>query len=199
MIQIQELIKHFVLGIVSLLICNVAMSDLTKAKNFLKLVQEVKNEYGKDSIEAKIPNDLIMTVATIESANFNFENSPTAKAANNYFGMKAGQDQEFIMSQSPTNPARVRKFEDAKDSIRAYLSLMSGDERYSEIVKSAQNNETSMEKYFEDLSKAGYAENENYNKLLNDVYRTRVKPLIETERLILPRRKPINEQMTNLQ
>ena len=36
MIQIQELIKHFVLGIASLIICSIAMADIGKTKEFMK-------------------------------------------------------------------------------------------------------------------------------------------------------------------
>ena len=56
MIQIQELIKHFVLGIVSIFIIHNAMADDTKIRNFLNEIREVKEEYAKDSFEYSIPN-----------------------------------------------------------------------------------------------------------------------------------------------
>ena len=51
MIQIQELIKHFVLGIASIFILNNVMADDTKIRNFANEIREVKEEYGKDSFE----------------------------------------------------------------------------------------------------------------------------------------------------
>ena len=48
MIQIQELIKHFVLGIVSIFIIHNAMADDTKIRNFLNEIREVKEEYTKE-------------------------------------------------------------------------------------------------------------------------------------------------------
>ena len=44
-----------------------------------------------------------------------------------------------------------------------------------------------------------YAENPNYVNLLTSVYSDRIKPIIETENVLIPRRKPIADQMNNLQ
>ena len=55
MTLIQELIKHFVLGIVSaILFTGITMADIAKAKDFMKAVEEVRQEYPEDSIERKI-------------------------------------------------------------------------------------------------------------------------------------------------
>ena len=63
MIQIQELIKHFVLGIVSLIICGITMADINDTKSFIKTINEVLKEYPEDSIERKIKPGFIATVA----------------------------------------------------------------------------------------------------------------------------------------
>ena len=44
-----------------------------------------------------------------------------------------------------------------------------------------------------------YAENPNYVNLLTSVYSDRIKPIIETENVLIPRRKPLNQQMDYLQ
>ena len=44
-----------------------------------------------------------------------------------------------------------------------------------------------------------YAENPNYVNLLSSVYNDRIKPIIETENVLIPKRKPIANQMDNLQ
>ena len=60
------------------------MADIGKTKEFMNLIKEVRNEYPEDSIERKIPISFVATVAAAETGNFNFENAPTAKAANNF-------------------------------------------------------------------------------------------------------------------
>ena len=63
MIQILELIKHFGLGIASLLICTITMADIKNTKDFMKAIEEVRQEYPEDAVERKIPTSFIATVA----------------------------------------------------------------------------------------------------------------------------------------
>ena len=44
-----------------------------------------------------------------------------------------------------------------------------------------------------------YAENPNYVNILSSVYRDRIEPIFQTENFLLPKRKPITEQMDSLQ
>ena len=78
MIQILELIKHFGLGIASLLICTITMADIKNTKDFMKAIEEVREEYPEDAIERKIPTSFIATVAAAETGNFQFKGAPTA-------------------------------------------------------------------------------------------------------------------------
>ena len=103
MIQIQELIKHFVLGIVSLFIINITMADDIKIKDFNEVIGEVKEEYAKDSFEYSIPNALILTVATGETGRMKFKGAPTAQEANNFFGIHATQGDNFLTTQQELN------------------------------------------------------------------------------------------------
>ena len=121
MIQILELIKHFGLGIASLLICTITMADIKNTKDFMKAIEEVRKEYPEESIESKIPSSFIATVAATETGNFEFKNAPTAKQGNNYFGMHATGDQKFLET---TGGAKLRSFDDSKASIRAFLQLI---------------------------------------------------------------------------
>ena len=59
MIQIQELIKLLVLGIVSLIICSITMAEIKNTKDFMKAIEEVRQEYPEDSIEAKLMTGFI--------------------------------------------------------------------------------------------------------------------------------------------
>ena len=193
MIQIQELIKHFVLGIASLIICSITMAEINDTKSFIKSINEVLKEYPEDSIERKIKPGFIATVAALETGNFQFKNAPTAQKGNNYFGMKPIGDQDFITTTGGVN---IGSFADAKSSINAFINLITTDDRYSEVVKAAEQDQP-IPNMFEGMT--SYAENPNYINLLTSVYSDRIKPVMETENMLIPRRKPINQQMDYLQ
>ena len=192
MIQIQELIKHLGLGIASLLICTITMAEIKNTKDFMKAIEEVRKEYPEESIERKIPSSFIATVAATETGNFNFKNAPTAKNANNFFGMHATGDQKFLET---TGGAKLRSFDDSKASIRAFLQLIANDERYKNVVESMGKVET----MFESMGESPYAQNPNYTNLLTSVYTDRIKPIIETENMLIPKKKPLFQQMDYLQ
>ena len=192
MIQILESIKLLGLGIASaILFIDIAMSDITKTKDFIKVVDEVKLEYPEEAIERKIPTSFIATIAAVETGNFNFKGADTANKANNFFGIHATGDQEFL----PTSGgAKLRRFEDNKGSVRAFINLVKSDERYGDAIKAINKGPNEM---FKGMST--YAENPNYVNLLSNVYRDRIEPIFQTENFLLPKRKPIQEQMDNLQ
>ena len=191
MTLIQELIKHFVLGIVSVLICSIAMGEINQTKDFIKAIEEVRKEYPEDSIESKIPSSFIATVAAAETGNFQFKGAPTAKNANNFFGMHATGDQQFLKT---TGGAKLRSFDDSKASIRAFLQLMANDERYKNVVESMDT----VENMFKSMGDSPYAQNPNYTNLLGNVYKNRIQPIFQTENFLMPKRKPIVEQMDSL-
>jgi flagellum-specific peptidoglycan hydrolase FlgJ len=193
MIQIQELIKLLGLGIASLIVCSITMAEINDTKSFIKSINEVLKEYPEDSIERKIKPGFIATVAALETGNFQFKGAPTAQKGNNYFGMKPIGDQDFVTTTGGVN---IGSFADAKSSINAFINLITTDDRYSEVVKAAEQNKP-IPNMFEGMS--SYAENPNYVNLLSSVYNDRIKPIIETENVLIPRRKPITDQMNNLQ
>ena len=191
MIQIQELIKLLGLGIASLIICTITMADIKNTKDFMKAIDEVRKEYPEESVESKIPSSFIATVAATETGNFQFKDAPTAKNANNFFGMHATGDQKFLQT---TGGAKLRSFDDSKASIRAFLNLMANDERYKNVIESMDKVET----MFQSMGESPYASNPNYTNLLTSVYTNRIKPIIETENMLLPKAKPIIDQMNTL-
>ena len=193
MIQIQELIKHFVLGIASLIICSITMAEINDTKSFIKSINEVLKEYPEDSIERKIKPGFIATVAALETGNFQFKNAPTAQKGNNYFGMKPIGDQDFVTTTGGVN---IGSFADAKSSINAFINLITTDDRYSEVVKAAEQDKP-ISNMFQGMT--SYAENPNYVNLLTSVYSDRIKPIIETENVLIPRKKPMDQQMDYLQ
>ena len=192
MTLILELIKHLGLGIASLIICSITMAEINDTKSFIKTINEVLKEYPEDSIEKKIKPGFIATVAALETGNFQFKNAPTAKKGNNYFGMKPIGDQSFVTTTGGVN---IGSFDDAKSSIKAFINLITTDDRYSEVVKAAEQDQP-IPNMFEGMT--SYAENPNYINLLTSVYSDRIKPVMETENMLIPRRKPINQQMDYL-
>ena len=168
------------------------MADIKKTKEFMKAIDEVRKEYPEESVESKIPSSFIATVAATETGNFQFKDAPTAKNANNFFGMHATGDQKFLET---TGGARLRSFDDSKASIRAFLNLMANDERYKNVIESMDKVET----MFQSMGESPYAANPNYTNLLTSVYTNRIKPILETENMLIPKRKPMNQQMDYLQ
>ena len=195
MIQILELIKHLGLGIASLIICGITMAEIKDTKSFIKAIDEVAEEYPEGSIERKLlkKKGFVATVSALETGNFQFKGAPTAKKGNNYFGMKPIGDQDFVTTTGGVN---IGSFTDAKSSINAFINLITTDDRYSEVVKAAEQDKP-ISNMFEGMS--SYAENPNYINLLTNVYSDRIKPIIETENVLIPRKKPMMDQMNNLQ
>ncbi len=191
MTLILELIKHLGLGIVSVfLFTGILMADIKNTKDFMKAIEEVRQEYPEDAVERKIPTAFIATVAAAETGNFEFKGAPTAMKGNNYFGMHATGKQDFLTTQGG---AKLRNFPDNKSSIRSFLQLISTDERYKSVMDSTNK----VEDMFKGMSP--YAENPNYVNLLSNVYQDRIKPIIETENMLVPKKKPLFQQMDYLQ
>ena len=191
MIQILELINRLGLGIVSLfLFIGIAMADIKNTKDFMKAIEEVRQEYPEDAVERKIPTAFIATVAAAETGNFKFKGAPTAMKGNNFFGMHATGDQDFLTTQGG---AKLRNFPDNKSSIRSFLQLISTDERYKSVMDSTNK----VEDMFKGMSP--YAERKDYVNFLSTVYTDRIKPIIETENMLVPKTKPLFQQMDYLQ
>ena len=192
MIQIQELIKLLGLGIASLIVCSITMAEINDTKSFIKAINEVAEEYSEGSIERKLLKKpgFVATVSAAETGNFQFKGAPTAQKGNNYFGMKPIGDQDFVTTTGGVN---IASFPDSKASIRSFLSLITTDDRYEDVRESTEN----IDNMFKGMSP--YAERTDYPSFLANVYNDRIKPIVETENMLIPRRKPIANQMDNLQ
>ena len=108
-------------------------------------------------------------------------------ASSNY--MKENPD-KFMTT---TGGANLRTFTDSKDSIRGFLQLITSDERYKNVVDSSSK----VEDMFKWMSP--YATREDYTDFLASVYNDNIKPIIETENMLVPKVKPMFQQMDNLQ
>ena len=190
MIQIQELIKHFVLGIVSLFIINITMADDLKIKDFNEVIKEVKEEYAKDSFEYSIPNALILTVATGETGRMELKGAPTAEAANNFFGIHATQGDNFLTTQQG---AKLAKYDSPADSVRGFINLITTGLAYGGVRKAIETGQP-IENVFMNMGK--YAEREDYPQFLINIYKSTIRDMLNP---VLPKRKPIIDQMKRLQ
>ena len=87
----------------------------------------------------------------------------------------------------------AKNFPDDKSSIRSFISLITTDDRYKSVIDSTNK----VEEMFKGMSP--YAERKDYVNFLSSVYTDRIKPIIETQNMLIPRAKPLNQQMDNLQ
>jgi hypothetical protein len=72
------------------------------------------------------------------------------------------------------------------------MQLITSDDRYKNVRESTEN----IENMFKGMSP--YAERTDYPSFLANVYNDRIKPIIETENMLIPKRKPIVNQMNTL-
>ena len=191
MIKILELIKHFVLGIASaILFTTIAMSEITNTKDYAKAYREVQQEYPEGSVQRKLPVGFAASNAYLETGGYGFKGAETAKAANNYHGMHAIGDQKFLTT---SGGAKLAQYDDVKASIRSFLNLIATDDRYEDVRKAQSKGPEEMFK-----GMAPYATDSNYVDKLTSVYRNQIKSVLETEKMLVPKVKPLDQQMNNL-
>ena len=191
MIQILELIKHFVLGIASaILFTTIAMSEITNTKDYAKAYREVQQEYPEGSVQRKLPVGFAASNAYLETGGFKYKGADTAKAANNYHGMHATGDEQYLTT---TGGAKLAQYDDVKASIRSFLNLIATDDRYEDVRKAQDKGPEEM---FKGMSP--YATDSNYVDKLTSVYRNQIKAILETEKMMVPKVKPLDQQMNNL-
>ena len=194
MIQIQELIKHFVLGIVSLLILGNSMAEASESfpKSFYDTVVKVQSEYDEDSFERRVNPALVVTVAAVESGYGDFPNAPTAKSANNFMGRHAIGDEPFVATASGV---KLKKYETVEDNVRDFLRLMKVGSYYKDF-RQAVNEGMPIEDQFRNLN--NYSTNPKYFDLLYNSYKKRVSPVEQTNKMFQGE-KSLGDQMNKLQ
>ena len=108
-------------------------------------------------------------------------------ASSNY--MKDNPDKYM----TTTGGANLRKYDNVKDSIRSFLNLIATDDRYEDVRKAQDKGPEEM---FKGMS--SYATDSNYVDKLTSVYRNQIKAILETENMLVPQVKPLDQQMNNL-
>ena len=104
--------------------------------------------------------------------------------------MHAIGDQKFLTT---SGGAKLAQYENAKGSIRSFLNTMESNPKYSGVKESADKGVEEMLK-----GMSAYAEDPNYVEKLLSVYRNQIKSVLETENMLIPKVKPLDQQMNNL-
>ena len=185
------------LGIASaILFTTIAMSDITKTKEYNTAFKKVQQEFPEGSFQREVPVALGASIAYLETNGFGFEGAPTAKAANNFHGMHASSS---YMKDNPnkfmttTGGANLRKYDNLESSIRSVLNLLATDDRYEDVRKAKGKGVEAMLK-----GMSPYAQDPKYVEKLLSVYKNQIKAVLETQNMLVPKVKSLDQQMNNL-
>lgn len=131
--------------------------------------KEYLDKYKNDAIEemniSGVPASITLAQGMLESG---YGNSPLAKKANNHFGIKCHNDwtgQTFKVDDDKKDEC-FRKYKSVKDSFRDHSRFLKGKKRYASLFDLKM---TDYKGWAKGLSKAGYATNKRYAKLLIDI------------------------------
>lgn len=99
-------------------------------------------------------------------------------SGNNMFGIKAGSSwdgntnavasDEYINGNKTSLVSLFRSYDSIESSVKDYISLILGNERYSKAVEVNSD----PDQYFEEIQKAGYATDPNYASKLKSIIRS---------------------------
>ena len=150
-----------------LLLCNSFTGDLNK--EFIDKVTSCALQYNAIISEAdRIPINLVVAQAILES---DWGKSRFARDGNNLFGIRAVQDENFILSKSGK---KVKKYFTWCDSVNDYMDLLLTSYHYEEFQKELINqwfiDEIDVNKLVDTLDL--YAEDVYYKDKIKDVIKS---------------------------
>ena len=125
-------------------------------------LDKYKNDAIKEMNISGVPASITLAQGMLESG---YGNSPLAKKANNHFGIKCHNDwtgQSFKVDDDKKGEC-FRKYRSVKDSFRDHSKFLKGKKRYAFLFDLKI---TDYKGWAKGLSKAGYATNKRYAKLL---------------------------------
>ena len=107
-----------------LLLCSIETTE----QDFIQSIKECAIQWNAMSMEQdRIPINLVLAQSIIES---NWGKSRFAKQANNFFGIKAVEGEEYILSK---NKKKIKSYHTKCDSVNDYMDLLSFGEPYKEF------------------------------------------------------------------
>jgi uncharacterized FlgJ-related protein len=107
-----------------LLFCSIETTE----QDFIQSIKECAIQWNAMSMEQdRIPINLVLAQSIIES---NWGKSRFANKANNFFGMKAVEGEEHILSK---NKKKIKSYHTKCESVNDYMDLLSFGEPYEEF------------------------------------------------------------------
>lgn len=131
--------------------------------------QDYIDKYKDDAVEEMniggVPASITLAQGMLESG---YGNSPLARKANNHFGIKCHNDWNgpIFRVDDDKKDECFRKYKSVKDSFRDHSKFLLGKNRYSFLFDLKI---TDYKGWAKGLSKAGYATNRKYARLLIDI------------------------------
>tara|TARA_R110002012_G_scaffold147473_1_gene305985 strand:- start:751 stop:1239 length:489 start_codon:yes stop_codon:yes gene_type:complete len=147
-----------------LLLCNTFTGDLNK--EFIDKVTSCALQYNSILIEAdRMPINLVVAQAILESS---WGQSRFAREGNNLFGIRAVDDEDYMLSMSLK---KVKKYPTFCSSVIDYIDLLTYGEPYKEfqdeLVRQWMNDRVDIIKLIDYLDK--YAEDKDYKSKLKKI------------------------------
>ena len=145
------------------------MRDFASPEDFVEKMMP----YAVKATEGKSMNPLVLVAQAALETGW----GKHVPAGNNYYGIKAGsswsgptQDldsPEFENGRMVSRNSRFRAYPSVLESMQDYVSLITGNERYS----AAADKSFDPDRYFEEIQKAGYATDPHYASKLKNIAR----------------------------
>lgn len=151
------------------------LPDATKMREFSSPEDFVEKmmPYAVKAVEGLGMNPLVLVAQAALETGW----GKHVPSGNNYYGIKAGSSwkgevqnlnsPEFENGSFVTRNSSFRAYPSVLESMRDYVSLIQGNERYSKAASSSFDPDT----YFDEIQKAGYATDPNYASKLKDIVR----------------------------
>ena len=132
-------------------------------EKIMPIAQKIASKYGLNPLA-------MVAQAALETGWGKHLMKKGTEVANNYFGIKASRNSanttransyEYVNGRKVMMNSKFRAYDSVEQSLEDYAKLITGNNRYDKV-----KNSDTVEKYFEELQKAGYATDPNYaNKL----------------------------------
>lgn len=152
-----------------------SLPDATEMRNFSSPEDFVEKmmPYAVKAVEGIAMNPLVLVAQAALETGW----GKHVPSGNNYYGIKAGKSwngmtqdldsPEFENGAMVTRNSRFRAYPSVLESMKDYVSLITGNERYSK----AANKSFDPDSYFDEIQKAGYATDPQYSAKLKNITR----------------------------
>lgn len=157
----------------------VSGADKDQPEHVQAFIARLSEPAQKAARSSGVPAELILAQAALET-DWGRRTITTAGGADshNLFGIKAGQSwqggqaraitSEFRDGAMVKETAQFRSYDSYQDSFHDLVTLLQSNDRYKEVVKSADN----PEQFVRELQKAGYATDPDYASKISQIAKT---------------------------